>query len=44
MVLGENRTAAAFVVTVLSLLEMSRMGYIKLYQEVLFQDVLICPL
>ena len=42
--LGENRTAAAFVVTVLSLLEMSRMGYIKLYQEVLFQDVLICPL
>jgi len=42
--LGENNTASAFVVILLSLLEMSRMGYIRLYQEVLFQDVLICPL
>lgn len=39
--LGENRNVSVLVVTLLALLEMSRMGRIRIVQEELFCDVLI---
>ena len=39
--LGNGRNVGVFVVTLLSLLEMSRMGRIRIVQEELFRDVLI---
>jgi segregation and condensation protein A len=39
--LGNSRSVRVFVVTLLSLLEMSRMGRIRIVQEELFRDVLI---
>ena len=39
--LGNSRSVSVFVVTLLSLLEMSRMGRIRIVQEELFRDVLI---
>lgn len=39
--LGNSRNVGVFVVTLLSLLEMSRMGRIRIVQEELFRDVLI---
>ena len=43
MLLRDNRAMPNFVVTILALLEMSRMGRIRLMQEVLFDDVSIIP-
>ena len=42
--LRENRAMANFVVTLLALLEMSRMGRIRILQEELFDDIVITPL
>ncbi len=42
--LRENRAMANFVVTLLALLEMSRMGRIRILQEELFDDVVITQL
>lgn len=42
--LRENRSMANFVVTLLALLEMSRMGRIRILQEVFFDDVVVIPL
>jgi segregation and condensation protein A len=39
--LGNGRSVAVFVVTLLSLLEMSRMGRVRIVQEELFRDVFI---
>lgn len=39
--LSEKKTVGAFVVTLLALLEMSRLGRVRLVQEELFRDVLI---
>lgn len=44
ILLRSNRAMSNFVVTLLAILEMSRMGRIRITQEALFDDVVIIPL